>query len=79
MNEDNGLSLESLSIFRLFREKKTKEKRKLIFVSAGDGIRKLWKKSRSQFFQFFFLKDRQEPITWDRSIKYIVYKVATEF
>ena len=65
MHEDNGLSLESLSIHRLFREKK------MVFVSVGDGIRKLWKKASLSFSTFY-------PFP-ARSIKYIVHKVATEF
>ena len=46
MHEDKGLSLESLSIHRLFREKK------LIFVTVVDGIRKLWNKAGLSFYNF---------------------------
>ena len=52
MPEDNGLSLESLSIHRLFREK-------MIFVSVGDGIRKLWKKAGLSFYNFSHLTTGQ--------------------
>ena len=65
MHEENGLSLESLSYTGY------SGKRKLIFVSVGDGIRKLWKKASLSFSTFY-------PFP-ARSIKYLVHKVATEF